>query len=106
MKSEFIIVFSTIEHYISAHQISKILITEKLAACCSIVQNVSSVFEWEGKVDERQENLLIIKTTKEKFEPLKNRLKELHPDSVPEIISIAIQNGLPEYLNWIKEITK
>ncbi len=106
MESEFIIVFSTLENYLNAHQIAKILITEKLAACCSIFQNVFSVFEWEGKVDERQENLIVIKTLKEKFEPLKNRLKELHPDKVPEIISVEIQNGLPEYLNWLKETIK
>mgnify|MGYP001083730715 CR=1 FL=1 len=106
METEFIVVFSTVENFFNAHQISKILVAEKLAACCSIIQNITSVFEWEGKVEERKENLLIIKTTREKFESLKTRVKELHTDEVPEIIALNIQDGLPEYLDWIAEVTK
>jgi periplasmic divalent cation tolerance protein len=106
METEFIIVYTTIENYFNAHQIAKVLITEKLAGCCSIIQNITSVFEWEGKVEERKENLLVIKTTKDKFESLKKRIKELHTDQVPEIIAVEIQDGLPEYLNWLREVTK
>jgi periplasmic divalent cation tolerance protein len=57
-------------------------------------------------VEERKENLLVIKTTKDKFESLKKRIKELHTDQVPEIIAVKIQDGLPEYLNWLREVTK
>jgi periplasmic divalent cation tolerance protein len=104
METEFILVLTTVENFLTAHQISKVLITEKLAACCTIVQSARSIYEWEGKVEERSENVIIIKTTKNKFEALKSRIKELHSDKLPEIVSIKIEDGLKEYLDWIAEI--
>lgn len=106
MSMEFILVITTIDDYLKAHQISKVLVTEKLAACCTILQTATSLYEWEGKLEERMENVILIKTTQEKFSQLKNRICELHTDKVPEIISLKIDSGLEEYLNWVREATK
>lgn len=106
MKTDFILVLATVENFINAHQISKILVTEKLAACCTIIPNSTSVYEWDDKIEERKENLVLIKTVKDKIEQLKSRIKELHSDKVPEIISFKIEDGLEEYLNWVREVTK
>ncbi len=106
MESNFIVVFVAIEHFQNAVQIARILINEKLAGCCSILQNVTSFFEWENKLDERIENLMVIKTRKELFDELSSRIKELHPDRVPEIIALPISEGLPDYLNWLSDVTK
>lgn len=105
MATKFNIIIVSIEHYENALQISRVLIHEKLAACCSILQNATSIFEWDGKFTERNESIIFIKTTKDHIDELFMRVKELHPDSVPEIISIPIEKGLPEYLKWIEETT-
>ncbi|MGB9771969.1 MAG: divalent-cation tolerance protein CutA [Candidatus Kapaibacteriota bacterium] len=106
METAYALVLTTVESYLTAVQIAKILVTERLAACCTILPNAISFFEWEGKLDERKENVVLIKTTKNKIEPLKDRLAELHPDEVPEIIALKIEDGLEAYLLWVKEMTK
>ncbi len=106
METKFSIILVSVENFENALQISRVLIHEKLAACCSIVQNATSIFEWNGKFTERNESIIIVKTTTEHIAELFIRIKELHPDSVPEIISIPIEDGLPEYLKWVEESTR
>ncbi|MFA6569880.1 MAG: divalent-cation tolerance protein CutA [Bacteroidota bacterium] len=97
------IVFVTAKTSDSALQISRILVNENLAACCSVIHNVSSVFGWQGAVNERTEYLIIIKTAEPKINELEKRITELHPDEVPEIISVAVDSGKASYLDWIKQ---
>lgn len=103
---ETILVITTIDDCFKGYQISKVLVAEKLAACCTILQNAISLFEWEGKLEERKENVILIKTTQDKFPQLQNRICELHSDKVPEIISLKIDSGLEEYLDWVRQATK
>ncbi len=106
METKFLLVLTTVENFLISHQISKILITEQLAACCTIIQNGLSVFFWDGKLEERKENLLLIKTTEDKYKQLEQRLRELHSDKVPEIIAVPIVNGLEDYLGWVRDTVK
>ncbi|HNV24276.1 MAG TPA: divalent-cation tolerance protein CutA [Candidatus Omnitrophota bacterium] len=80
------------------------ILEEKLAACVNIVDNLYSLFWWEGKIDDAQEALLVIKTKEELFELLVQRIKFLHSYQVPEIIALPIIKGEAEYLNWIKSV--
>lgn len=105
MNEEFVVLFVSVENIENALQISRVLVSEKLCACSTIIQNTTSIYEWEGKIDERGENLIVIKTTKEKLDNLIPRINELHPDQIPEIIALPIINGLPEYLQWVKTVT-
>ena len=100
---DFRIVFITTETYESAKHIAKILITEKLAACCSIIQNVTSFFGWQGTLNERHEYLLLIKTSQNCLEHLEVRVQELHEDEIPEIIAIKIDCAAESYKEWMKE---
>lgn len=105
MHEEIVVLFVSIEHYENALQISRIVVHEKLCACSSIIQNVSTIFEWNNKIDERNENLIVMKTSKDKVKNLIPRIKELHPDQVPEIIVLPVVDGLPAYLQWVLSIT-
>lgn len=86
-----------------AERIARALIEEKLAACCNIIPSVKSFFRWQGKVDEADELLLVIKTGEEKFSELAKRVKELHSYEVPEIIALPIGQGEKNYLRWIED---
>ena len=88
-----------------AETIARILVDEKLAACCNVVNPIISIYRWQGKVHRDQEVLLIAKSTAARFERLKTRVKELHSYDVPEVISLPITDGLPEYLHWIETET-
>lgn len=81
--------------------ISKQLISNKLAACVNVIDNVSSTYIWNNQLETSCEKLLIIKTTFLLFEQVKEKILELHPYDCPEIIAVPIINGSDAYLSWI-----
>lgn len=89
-----------------ATKISNVLVEKKLAACVNIIPGVRSIFEWEGKITEEQEFLLLAKTVKEAFDQLARAVKANHSYTVPEVIALPIQHGSEEYLSWIRNMTK
>ncbi len=102
--NEFRIFFVSTNSFENAMHISRILISEKLAACCSVIQNANSIYEWEGQIVERVECILMIKTKIEKINTLENRILELHTDKVPEIISVKINEISENYMNWMNKV--
>jgi periplasmic divalent cation tolerance protein len=103
---KYIVVFVTASSAKEAEKIASGIISAKLAACVNIVPNVKSIFTWKGKKESCKEALLIIKTKKDKFARLKEKVKKLHSYDTPEIISIPIQDGYKPYLDWIDEVTE
>lgn len=85
----------------SADAIAEALVAERLAACVNILPGLRSVYRWEGAIQHEAEVLLLIKTTADRLPALKSRLPELHPYSTPELIALAIDDGLPAYLQWV-----
>lgn len=89
----------------SSELISKQLIKLKLAACVTIIDNVTSIYTWENKLEHSNEKLLIIKTKLSLFEAVKEKIIDLHPYTCPEIIAIPIIDGEQMYLNWLNKST-
>jgi len=106
MPTPYMIIFCTVPDSTTAKKIARILVEEKLAACCNILADLNSIFSWENKIHDEAELLLIIKSRKELFPALVRQIKKLHPYSVPEIIAIPIMNGNREYLKWMEENVK
>ena len=80
--------------------------TEQLAACVNIIPAIQSVYRWEGAVEHDEELLLLIKTSTTVWPLLEERILALHPYELPEIISVRIQDGNNNYLNWITKSLK
>ncbi|XP_017063685.1 protein CutA homolog [Drosophila eugracilis] len=85
----------------SARKLARSIIEQKLAACVNIVPNIDSIYMWEGKVNEDTEYLMMVKTRTNRIDELSKFVRENHPYSVAEVISLPIQNGNPPYLDWI-----
>lgn len=102
---EYIVVFMTAPGEDEAASIGRSLVEEELVACCNIVPNLRSIYRWKGKIFDEQEVLCIMKTKRALFSKLSKRVKELHSYDVPELISLAIDEGSEDYLKWIKEVT-
>ena len=86
-----------------ANIFAKAVLEARVCACANIVDNVSSFFWWEGKIDEAHEALIIMKTKDELFPQLKSVVKRNHPYQVPEIIAFKIEQINEEYLEWINK---
>jgi periplasmic divalent cation tolerance protein len=98
--------FCTVPDRETGLKIAKTIVYDRLAACGNLLPGVHSVFRWEGKIQEEDELLLIIKTVGKLIKPLQAKIKELHPYEVPEIIFLPIHEGLPAYLKWIADVTE
>jgi len=84
-----------------ARKIGQALVERRLAACVNIVPQVRSIYRWQGKVEESQEWLLLIKTTSAGFARVQEAIKELHSYDLPECICVPVEQGSLEYLDWI-----
>ena len=83
-----------------AADIARKLLEERLAACVNIVGPVRSMYWWQGKIEDDQEELMIIKTKKCLLPALKAKIKEVHPYTVPEIVALEPVDVLKSYLEW------
>ena len=86
-----------------AHTIARELVERKLAACVNIVAKIESIYRWQGKVQESEEFLLIIKTTDAAAARVKDTIREMHSYELPESIVLSITDGSEAYLKWIGE---
>lgn len=100
------IVYVTTPNDESAKKIARALVTQKLAACVNILPGIQSIYQWEGRVNEDSEYLLMIKTVTDKVDAVSQFVRENHPYSVAEVISVKIENGNPPYLDWIEHSVK
>jgi periplasmic divalent cation tolerance protein len=95
------IVLCTVPDRDTAERIAGALVTDQLAACVNIIPGITSVYRWKNRIEKDAEHLLIIKTQGAVFGTLQDTIRKLHPYELPEIIAVPIQDGLPEYLDWI-----
>jgi len=85
----------------SANTIALALVEERLAACVNILPRVQSIYRWEGAVESATEIPLLIKATAANYSALETAIRDRHPYTVPEIIALPVERGLPAYLDWV-----
>ena len=95
------IVLTTAGSEEEARNIALALVDRRLAACVNIVAQVESVYRWQGNVESSREWLLIIKTTADRFPSVRDAIQEMHSYELPECISLNIEDGSADYLEWL-----
>jgi len=103
--SELIVAFVTTNTEREASSLAQKIVQEKLAACVNIVPQIRSVYEWEGEIHDEQEHLLIIKSLKSKIDKLKGFIEKHHSYEVPEFVAIEVDDALPDYSQWVRDVT-
>ncbi|PCH59817.1 MAG: hypothetical protein COC05_05980 [Gammaproteobacteria bacterium] len=98
--SKFVMVHVTCPSEQSA-SLARLLVTKKAAACVNIISNIRSIYRWQDKIEDDNENMLIIKTKTAALGKLSQLIKQHHPYELPEMIVTPIIAGLADYLNWI-----
>ena len=100
--TDMMMVFVTCDGITQAEALADKIVGEKLAACVNVIPGVRSCYVWEGKLTWSEELLLVIKTTRARFEALKKRVGELHTYDVPEIVGVGIEAVSEKYGEWVK----
>ena len=99
-----IIIISTYPNKKSITKIANELVQNKIAACVNITK-ISSIYSWQGKIENATEYLVLFKTTQKNKKSLKEKIKASHPYDVPEIAEINITSINKSYLKWLVEST-
>lgn len=98
-------VYITAKDKSQALEIGRRLVEEHLAACINVLDGVTSVYRWEGAVEQASETVLIVKTTEPQVPAVIERVKGLHTYSCPCVVAWPIAEGNPQYLEWIERET-
>jgi periplasmic divalent cation tolerance protein len=100
-----LLVLTTLPDEESARSVASALVARRLAACVNILPAGTSLYEWQGEIHQDPEHVLLIKAPEAGYARLQDALRELHPYELPEIIAVPMTQGLPGYIQWIKDCT-
>jgi periplasmic divalent cation tolerance protein len=96
-----IVVLSTCASPEEAEKLARSLVEQRLAACVNVIPGIKSHYWWQGRFETAAECMLLIKSSREKFEPLRSALEQAHSYEIPEVIALPVVDGALNYLNWI-----
>ena len=102
---KYILILTNFPDVESARQIGTQLVELQIAACVNLLPPAESIYRWEGACKSKTEVPVFIKTTHNNYQEVEARIREAHPDHVPEIVAVPIDHGSPDYLAWISEST-
>jgi periplasmic divalent cation tolerance protein len=100
------LIYMTVKDKSEAKAIGAALLEKRLAACVNIWEGVTSMYHWQGKLEESPEVILLAKTVAEKVPQLLETVKELHSYEVPSVLSLSVDQGLPAFLEWVAKETR
>jgi periplasmic divalent cation tolerance protein len=87
----------------TADDLATHLVEERIAACVNILPNITSIYRWEGAVEESTEVLMLIKLSADQVEHAQRYIASQHPYDTPEFIVIDVEAGLAAYVDWVKQ---
>lgn len=88
-----------------AQGIAAKVVEERLAACANVIPGMTSVYRWEGKIEQGAETVLILKTQASLLDKLTDRVRDLHSYDCPCVVALPVVGGNPAFLDWIADET-
>ena len=102
MSAGAIVVLTTVANNVEAETLARKIVEARLAACVQILPAMKSVYVWENKIQIEPENLLLIKTLREKYLELERFIQKNHSYDVPEIVALPAEQIAENYYGWLK----
>jgi periplasmic divalent cation tolerance protein len=99
--SDHIIVLTTLPGADAARTFVRRMVEERVAACGTVLPAGSSLYWWQGAIEEATEVQVILKTRRDRFAALSAAARRHHPYDVPELLALPVVDGLPAYLEWV-----
>lgn len=100
---EVIQVMTTTATQADAERIARTVLEARLAACVQIIGPLTSLYWWQGQIEQADEWLCLIKTRADMFADLERTIRSVHPYEVPEILAVPVVAGSADYLAWLNE---
>lgn len=100
---EVLLVLTNLPDRAAAMKLAAAVIEAKVAACVNVLSSCTSVYRWQGQVENAEEIPVLIKTTAARYDALEALIRRLHPYELPEIIAVPVARGLPGYLQWVAQ---
>ena len=100
--TDVLVVLSTFADQETATRVTRELVERELVACVNILPGITSLYQWEGKLCEEQEVLVLLKSNQKTYPQLEATLQELHPYDEPEVIVLPLQAGSEGYLKFVQ----
>ena len=101
-----VVVLTTVGGGFDARSLAEQLVEKRLAACVNIIPQLYSVYRWQGRVENDEEQLLLIKTAADKVDALQAALLSIHPYETPELVVIAIEELRGPYAQWFEAVLR
>ena len=103
MQTDVLLVLTNCPNVDVADRIALALVDERLAACVNRLATARSIYRWQGAVEMADEVPLLIKCTRDRYNEVEARIRQLHPYTVPEVLALPIERGFPPYLRWVAD---
>ena len=105
MPTPLLLILCTAPDRKTAERLAETLVEQGLAACVNFSAPITSVYRWQGKIEQSDEIQLSIKTTKARYQACESALRAIHPYELPEIIAVPVEQGLDDYITWVERCT-
>jgi len=102
-QDELCIALTTAGSVDEAQRLARMLVERRLAACVNILPGVRSIYRWQGAMEEAEEAMLVIKTSRARADAVQTALREAHSYDLPEFLLLPIAGGGAEYLAWLRQ---
>jgi periplasmic divalent cation tolerance protein len=100
-----IIVYCTFPNQEEAEKVGQILLDKRLVACVKIIEKITSMYWWEGKINKDTESMFILESTSEHFAEIVAVIETNHSYTVPVITKINVDGSTDKVLKWLKNET-
>lgn len=96
-----VMVLTTVGASFDPRALATELVDKRLAACVNVIPKMHSVYRWQGKIEEEDEQLLLIKTAEQLLDDVKQALFAGHPYEIPEFIVLRLDDLSEAYREWL-----
>jgi periplasmic divalent cation tolerance protein len=96
-----VLVYTTYPSLVEAEQAGRYLVAQGLAACVNILPGMRSIYRWQGRIENADEVVMIVKTRAARQEQVAAEVKRMHSYDIPAVLFLAAEGGDADYVNWI-----
>ena len=93
-------VYTTTPDEKTAEALAEEIVVAKLGACCNFWP-IKTIYSWEGELKKDTEHIILIKTSKTKYEELEKYIVKNHPYSMPAVVSLPWDDAYKPFKDWV-----